>query len=109
MTLTGAQVFSYIEHALGASASAALGIQRIANDAGEWLADAEDWRWTMRTPFTATIVAGPNYIDLPPDFGELVADPSNSSFTASPALMSEIAANRRLANPGGFGFWYAIG
>ena len=110
MAITLGTALRYIRHALGdANPSAELSAAAIANQAGSWLYDAYDWRFKMRPPTTASIVADQTWIALPSDFGEMVGAPYTTSYWVKMATMADIAQFRRISGTvTGAGFYAAI-
>lgn len=115
MAITGETVLRYMKHGLDeADMSASLSMLATANQAGQFLADAYDWRWKIRPPATLTAVDGQNYILFPSDFSGLLCPPQGIpggvSYMLGLTTMEEIARFRKGTMPGAptAGFYAAV-
>lgn len=76
MTMTLTQCGTYITLALGGGAlPSGLTNAGLVNQAGRWLTQAHQWQWLARPLASLTLVASQSYVELPADFGELIATP----------------------------------
>lgn len=102
-------------HALGNPDSTELDItpEDIVNDALEHLAAMHTWRWLQTSTVSLSIVAGQEYVELPADFGMLIAIEYKSSwvndFIEAPIarILNWRNASASTTDVGG-GYYYAI-
>ena len=72
MAITLATLKQHVQHALGGSVASQLDEATIINEAGRHMF-MTPWKFRERPPATITTVASQDYIDLPADFGEMIA------------------------------------
>ena len=72
MSITLATLKQHVQHALGGSVASQLDEATIINEAGRYMF-MTPWKFRERSPATITTVADQDYIELPADFGEMIA------------------------------------
>lgn len=90
-TLIGA-----MEHALGKTPNADLSLWDVLNEAGERLFTEQSWNWRVSPPTEIPAVDGQSYIELPSDYGGLIAVTvsGNSPSAVKVVQMPELVARR---------------
>jgi uncharacterized protein (DUF2237 family) len=111
MAITGATVARFIRHALGTDPSPEIDLFTIANQAGEFLTDAHNWRWKSRMPYTLVSVVGQDWFALPADFGEMIGRPKSipggTVYAVRTTTIEQISRVRQISPVGGAGSYFA--
>ena len=72
MSITLATLKQHVQHALGGSVASQLDETTIVNEAGRHMF-MTPWKFRERPPATLTFVASQQFVELPSDFGEIIA------------------------------------
>lgn len=73
MPLTLADYRNRLQHALGGEVSELLDQDALINEAGRAFVDSREWKFMERPPATLDFTISVGYVDLPSDFGQLIA------------------------------------
>lgn len=71
--LTLADYQNHMRHAIGGDPDVRIDLAQTANEALSYLFNAHQWSWRGRPPTVLTAVVSQEYLDLPADFGEIIA------------------------------------
>jgi len=85
--------------------------ERIVNDAIEYVADLHPWRWLQTGEQQLDIVANQDYVELPADFGALIALEHADGFTRTmiPTTWDELLRMRQDSiNDWSRSYWYVV-
>ena len=109
MAITLATLKQHVQHALGGSVASQLDEATIINEAGRHMF-MTPWKFRERPPATITTVANQDYIELPADFGEVIAMNMvdglvrSFTFTSFKDLVQRRSTNTGVTNH----YWIAI-
>lgn len=79
MTLVLHDLRDDVEAAAGGTVDPRLNVDKIVNEAGNYLYDMHPWEWRMGASVSLDFVANQNWIELPRDFAEIVGIDVTSS------------------------------
>ena len=110
MVLTVQHCDHHLFHTLGGPLHASLPVVEVINDAGEWLAACQPWKWLQRPSTTMSFVADQNYITLPTDLQTILAVELTNSLTSTLHLtgFDELIRLRTSSITPTLGYWGAV-
>ena len=109
MTVTAKQLKDHVSHALGGSVASQLSDIGIVNEAGRHMFNTP-WMFRNRPPADITFVSGEDYVELPADFGEMIAANMKDGLvqTFSFTTFDDLIHRRRTNTGATSHYWIAI-
>ena len=111
MTLLAGEALDIVRHALGGEVHSAITGLRVLNETGRWLYSARPWVFLRGAMESLSFTSGQDYIDLPEDFGAIVAVDRADGFHSSLSMVTpETLLELRTTTPvaAAFKFWGCV-